>query len=131
MTSSKIEKLAARVEPLAYVVLRIVAGVMFGFHGAQKIFGWYSTFMPPAGSQLWVGGIIELVTGVLLVIGLSTRVAAFIASGQMAVAYTQFHWKLVVAGGAWLPAVNKGELALLYCFLFLFVGAHGAGIASI
>jgi putative oxidoreductase len=131
MTSSKIETLAARVEPLAYAVLRIVAGAMFGFHGAQKIFGWYSTFMPPAGSQLWVGGIIELVTGVLLVVGLFTRVAAFIASGEMAVAYTQFHWKLAVAGGAWLPAVNKGELALLYCFLFLFVAAHGAGIASI
>jgi putative oxidoreductase len=131
MAQSKIDTLALRAEPLVYAALRIVTGALFAFHGAQKILGWYSTFMPPAGSQLWVGGILELVAGVLLVLGLCTRIAAFIASGQMAVAYTQFHWKLAFAGGAWLPAVNKGELALVYCFLLLFIAAHGSGIFSI
>ena len=100
---------------------------MFAFHGAQKIFGWHSQFMPPMGSQLWVGGLIELVGGTLIALGLLTRPMAFLVAGEMAVAYIQFHWKLVMGSGMWLPGVNKGELAVLYCFLFLFVAAHGNG----
>lgn len=87
--------------------------------------------MPAAFSQLWFGGIIELGCGILIAIGLFARPAAFLASGTMAVAYTQFHWKLAFASGMWLPSVNRGEPALLYSFLFLFIAAHGAGAASL
>ena len=131
MGNSKITALAARVEPLAYAALRIVSGAMFAFHGAQKILGWHSEHTPPVGSQLWVGGILELVCGLLIALGLLTRCAAFLASGTMAVAYIQFHWKFAVAGAMWLPALNHGELAVLYCFLFLFVAARGSGSASL
>lgn len=123
---------ATRFEPAAYAALRIVSGLMFACHGVQKIFGWLSTNAPPAlGSQLWFGGIIELVGGVLIALGLFTRGAAFVCSGTMAVAYTQFHWKLALGAWQWLPIVNKGELAALYCFVFLFIWAHGAGVASL
>jgi len=127
MFSTKVREFALRAEPYVYATLRVVAGAMFAFHGAQKILGWQSQFMPPVGSQLWIGGIIELVGGTLIALGLLTRAAAFLASGQMAVAYLQFHWKLAFAGGMWLPGINKGELAVVYCFLFLFIAAHGNG----
>jgi putative oxidoreductase len=123
---------AARAEPLVYAALRMVAGALFAFHGTQKILGWYATNGSPAvGSQIWVGGWIELVGGALVAVGLATRGAAFLASGTMAVAYFQFHWKLAVADGHWLPGVNKGELAVVYCFLFLFVAARGGGLLSL
>jgi putative oxidoreductase len=122
----------SRLEPFAYAALRIVAGVMFLLHGVQKILDWPAPRPgPEVGSQLWIGGIIELVTGSLIALGLFTRPAAFLASGTMAVAYIQYHWKLAFAGSAWLPAVNRGELAALYCFLFLFITAHGAGRAGL
>ena len=98
----------------------------------QKLLSW-----PPGGpsvsvaSQLGIGGVIELACGTLVAIGLFARFAAFLASGTMAVAYFQFHWKLATAGYAWLPIVNKGELAVLYCFVFLYVAARGAGTASV
>jgi len=114
-------------EPASYAALRIVAGLMFFFHGLQKIFGLLSPFQAPFGSQLWIGGVIELVAGLLIALGLFTRAAAFLASGTMAVAYFQFHWKLAVADGKWLPGVNQGEMAVLYCFLFLFIAARGSG----
>ncbi len=113
-----------------YAALRIVGGLMFAFHGFQKIFGVLTEFHPPVGSQLWIGGVIELVTGVAIAAGLLTTWAAFLASGTMAVAYVQFHWKLDV-GAKLLPAVNQGELALLYAFLFLFIACRGAGRWSI
>lgn len=126
------KKWLARIEPIAFAALRIVAGATFFFHGSQKILGWFATRAGPAPfSQLWVGGVIELVCGALVSVGLATRPAAFLASGTMAVAYVQFHWKLQVAGGKFLPLVNQGELAALYCFLFLYVFAHGPGPASI
>lgn len=122
----------SRFEPVAYAALRVVSGTLFAFHGAQKILGWLSTKAPPpVGSQLWVGGVIELVGGVLIALGLFTRHAAFLCSGTMAVAYTQFHWKLAFAGAEWLPIVNKGELAVVYCFVFLFIWAHGPGVSSL
>ena len=74
-----------------YALLRIVSGLMFSFHGLQKLFGVQSTFMPPAGSQLWFGGVIELVAGFAIAAGLFATWAAFLASGEMAVAYLQFH----------------------------------------
>ena len=127
MISVRIRELAVRGEPYIYAALRIVAGAMLAFHGAQKILGWHSQFMPHVGSQLWIGGLIELVGGALIALGLLTRPAAFLVAGQMAVAYIQFHWKFALAGGMWIPAINKGELAVIYCFLFLFIAAHGSG----
>lgn len=121
-----------RFEPAAYAALRIVSGALFWFHGAQKILGWFAVKAPPAfGSQLWVGGVIELIGGALVALGLFTRCAAFVCSGTMAVAYTQFHWKLALGGGQWLPIVNKGELAVVYCFVFLYIWTQGPGVASL
>jgi putative oxidoreductase len=123
---------SARYEAAAFAAMRIVSGLLFSCHGMQKVLGWFAEKgQPPVGSQLWIGGVIELVAGLLIAIGLLTRPAAIIASGTMAVAYFQFHWKLATADFAWLPVVNQGELAVIYCFLFLFIAAHGAGIASV
>ena len=108
----------------AYALLRIVTGFMFAFHGAQKILGVLSEFQPPVGSQLWVGGIIELLGGLAVMLGVQTRWAAFLCSGTMAVAYFQFHWKFQM-GPQFFPAINKGELAALYCFVFLVIAARG------
>lgn len=114
----------ARYSDHAYALLRIVAGLMFAFHGMQKILGVMSDFSPPVGSQLWFGGIIELVAGALIALGLRAREAAFLASGTMAVAYIQFHWKLQM-GENFFPAINKGELAVIYCFVFLYFACRG------
>ena len=108
----------------AYALMRIVAGIMFAFHGAQKILGVFSQFQPPVGSQLWFGGIIELVGGLAIMLGFQTRAAALLCSGMMAVAYFQFHWKFQI-GANFFPALNKGELAALYCFVFLFIATRG------
>jgi putative oxidoreductase len=122
----------ARIEAPAYAAMRIVSGALFSVHGMQKVLGWFATKAgPKIGSQVWVGGVIELVAGVLIAIGLYTRQAAFLASGTMAVAYIQFHWKLQLSGSQWNPIVNKGELAVVYCFLFLFIAARGPGIAAL
>ena len=117
-------KLLKNYEDVIYALLRMVAGFMFAFHGCQKIFGILSDFQPPMGSQLWIGGVIELVAGFLIMLGYQTRPAAFLASGEMAVAYCQFHWGFHL-GPAFFPAVNKGELALLYSFVFLFIASRG------
>jgi len=77
----------------AYALMRIMAGFMFSFHGAQKILGVLSELQPPVGSQLWFGGVIELLGGLAVMLGLQTRIVAFLCSGEMAVAYFQFHWK--------------------------------------
>jgi len=77
----------------AYTLLRIVAGLLFAFHGFQKIFGVLTEYQPPIGTQIWFGGVIELVTGLAIAVGVFTSLAAFLASGTMAVAYVQFHWK--------------------------------------
>lgn len=111
----------------AYALLRIVSGSLFLFHGVQKVFGVLSPMRPPLLSQLGLGGLIELLGGLLVVLGLRTRAAAFLCSGTMAVAYVQFHWKFQ-GGAQLLPGVNKGEPALLYAFLFLFIACRGAGI---
>ena len=110
-----------------YALLRIVTGLLFAFHGYQKFAG---PQVPPAGSQMWFGAVIELVGGLLIALGLATVYAAFLASGTMAVAYTQFHWKLQM-GEAFFPAVNKGELAVVYCFLFLYFACRGGGRYSL
>ena len=117
-----LEKTADHVYPL----LRIVAGLMFSFHGAQKLLGLFGAARPPAGAQLWFAGIIELAGGLAIMLGLFSRPAAFIASGEMAVAYFQVHWKFQM-GERLFPIVNQGELAVLYCFIFLFIAFKGAG----
>lgn len=124
-----LERLLEPKTDVAYVLLRIVSGLLFAFHGVQKVFGVLSDFQPPIGSQLWIGGVIELVAGLAIAAGVFTTWAAFLASGTMAVAYTQFHWKLAF-GAEFFPAVNKGELALLYSVLFLFIACRGGGPMS-
>lgn len=115
-------------EPQAYALLRIMSGFMFSLHGVQKVFGQLTDRpTPDFGTQAWLGGIIELVGGVLIMLGLKTRVAAFISSGTMAVAYIQFHWNFAF-GEAFFPVINRGELAALYCFVFLLIAAKGSGI---
>jgi len=114
----------------AYALLRIVSGAMFAFHGMQKIFGILSPMTPHFPQQVWFGGIIELVGGTLIALGAYTTCAAFITSGQMAVAYVQFHWKLAF-DSRFFPPINKGELAILYSFLFLYIACRGAGIWSV
>ena len=108
----------------AYALMRIVAGFMLMFHGAQKILGVLTESQPPVWSQLWFGGLIELVAGLAVMLGFQTRVAAFLCSGMMAVAYFQFHWKFQI-GPNIFPALNKGELAVLFCFVFLFIACRG------
>jgi putative oxidoreductase len=110
----------------AYVLLRALSGALFAFHGLQKLFGVESTFKPPLWSQVWFGGIIELVCGIAIAVGFRTRWAAFLASGTMAVAYVQFHWAFEFGSRFW-PAVNKGELALVYCLLFFYMACRGGG----
>ena len=110
-------------EPYLYAALRIVAGFLFLWHGTSKLFGF-----PPLGGgghlppMMLVAGIVESCGGTLMLLGLFTPFAAFIASGEMAVAYWTAH-----APHALLPLVNQGELAALYCFLFLFISARGGG----
>ena len=121
----------SKIESIAYATLRIVAGFLFLWHGSQKLLGFPGDHAAPAVfSQMWFGGIIELIGGGLIMVGLLTRPAAFIASGQMAVAYIQFHWKGAL-GTSFLPIVNHGEAAVLYCFIFLYVWAHGPGRLSL
>lgn len=120
-----------------YAAIRIVTGLMFSFHGMQKVFGlmWPAAWpRPPLTSQAGIGGIIELATGLLIAFGLFTRCAAFLASGTMAVAYWQFHVfanQKAVGVGKFIPAINEGTPAALYCFLFLYMACKGAGPWSV
>lgn len=116
----------------AYALLRIMSGFMFAFHGAQIIFRVYAEGFPPTvpWSQMWFGGLIELIGGLLVMVGFQSRWAAFLCSGTMAVAYFQFHWKLQMGRLFW-PALNQGEMAVLYCFVFLYIACRGGGKWSI
>lgn len=106
-----------------YALLRIIAGFLFIFHGAQKLFGF--PLPPPEAPALIIYGAggIELVGGVLVMIGFFTRWAAFLCSGLMAAAYWMAHGTQAL----W-PIANQGELAVLYCFIFLFIAARGVGM---
>jgi putative oxidoreductase len=121
------QRFLARFSPYLYALLRIVAGLLFLQHGLQKLFGIPGGRQPvDVMSQAGLAGIIELVGGALISIGLFTSPVAFIASGEMAVAYFQSH----APRGFW-PLMNGGELAALYCFLFLYFAAVGSGKLSV
>ena len=114
-----------RFEDETYALLRIVSGLLFLWHGSQKLFGFPQEAPEAPAFILYVAGPIELVGGLLLVIGLFTRWAAFFCSGLMAAAYWMAH-----GTNHPLPMLNGGELAVLYCFVFLFIAANGGGIWS-
>ncbi|MEZ4361829.1 MAG: DoxX family protein [Kofleriaceae bacterium] len=118
-----------RFEAPIYAAMRFLFGALFALHGTQKLFGFPLAARHPLelASQLGVGAVLELVCGALIAIGLFTRPAAFVASGMMAVAYFQFHEGYKVAALHWLPPVNHGEPAVMYCFVFLLIAARGAG----
>jgi len=119
----------ARIAPFTLAALRVVAGGLFLAHGVIKVAGFPAGAQPglqPLLSLFGVGGAIEVVTGALLILGLFTRPAAFIASGQMAVAYWLFH-----APASIYPAVNGGDAAILFSFIFLHIAVVGAGAFSL
>jgi putative oxidoreductase len=117
------ERVLGRFAPQLYAIMRIVAGLLFACHGAQKLFGVLGGQQVPLASQFGLAGVIELVGGVMIAIGFLTGTVAFIASGEMAFAYFTAH---MPRGG--LPIQNGGELSVLYCFVFLYIAARGAGI---
>jgi len=117
------KKLAVQI---SYFLLRVVAGLLFFQAGAAIVFGWFGG-MPggqsvPLRSELGIGGVLEFLGGLAIMLGLLTRPVAFILSGEMAVAYWQFHFP----HGTW-PGQNQGLPAVLFCFLFLYMAAYGGG----
>jgi len=116
----------------ALTALRVATGLAFFVHGAQKIFGWFGGMGSDGGTvdlmtRFGAAGIIELGAGALIVAGLFTRLAAFIASGEMAVAYFWIH----SSGGSIWWWENRGEVVLLFSFIFLYLAAVGAGPYSL
>jgi putative oxidoreductase len=116
----------ANLRPYALSALRLVAGFLFLAHGLQKLFGALGGTAHQPGSFMFYAGLIEGVGGLLIMIGLFTRVAAFVSSGQMAAAYFMGH-----AAKDWWPILNRGELAALYCFVFLYLAIAGPGPLSL
>ena len=114
-----------RFSPVTYALMRIVFGFLWLFHGLQK-FGVFGGDAADPGTLRFTAGLIEVVAGALIMVGLFTRPAAFIASGQMAVAYFMAH-----APRAMWPLFNGGEPAVLFCFAFLYIASRGAGIWSL
>ncbi len=117
-----------RAKQVMYFLLRVVAGLMFFQAGTTKMFGWFGGVPgmpggpPPLMSQLGIGGVLEVFGGILIMLGFFTRPVAFILSGEMAVAYFQFHQPK----GVW-PVQNHGIPAVLFCFIFLYMAARGGG----
>ena len=123
------ERAVSKYGPHLYVLLRVVAGLLFACHGAQKLFGvfggvgGYPGAAVPLFSLMGLAGCIELVGGLLIALGILTIFAAFVASGEMAFAYFMQHFPR-----SFWPIENEGEVAVLYCFLFLYIAAHGTGV---
>lgn len=112
----------SRYEEIVLGLLRAMAGLMLMQHGAQKLLGLLGGEVAPVMSRGWFAGVLELVLGAMVALGLCTRIAAFILSGEMAFAYFLVH----APNGFW-PVLNHGELAVLYCFVFLYLAARGGG----
>jgi putative oxidoreductase len=116
-----------RAVQVTYFLLRVVAGFLFCQSGGLILFGWFGGIpgqpgRPPLTSQTGIGGVLEFIGGIAIMLGLFTRPVAFILSGMMAVAYWQFH----APNGAW-PLQNQGVPAVLFCFIFLYMAARGGG----
>ena len=120
------ERVLGRFAPQIYALLRIVAGLLFACHGAQKLFGVLGGTPVVLASQLGLAGVIELVGGLMIATGFFASIAAFIASGEMASAYFLQH----APRSIW-PIMNGGELSVLYCFLFLYIASRGNGVWSL
>jgi putative oxidoreductase len=126
-----VEKLLGSYAPQIYAILRIVVGFLFFCHGLQKVFGFFGGVngagaAAPLFSLFGVAGMIEIIGGLLVILGLFTGTVAFILSGQMAVAYFIGHFPASI----W-PLENKGEEAVFYCFIFLYMATQGSGIWSL
>jgi putative oxidoreductase len=120
------ERWLGRLSELFYAALRFVAGAMFACHGAQKLFGVLGGQKMTGSPLMLTASIIELVGGILIALGLIAGLAAFVSSGEMAFAYFMAH----ASRGPW-PIQNGGELAVLYCFVFLFIASRGSGPISL
>jgi putative oxidoreductase len=125
------ERILGPYSPYLYAVMRIVVGFLFACYGAQKLFGVFgglgqSGESAPLFSLMGLAGLIEFFGGLCVMLGLVTGTAAFIASGQMAAAYFMAHHPQ-----GFLPILNKGEPAVLFCFIFLYIASKGAGVWSI
>lgn len=119
----KLEETIARYAPYVLSILRIVAGLLFLEHGMSRLFGFPSPLPPsPILSLYWFAGAIEFFGGLLVLLGLFTRPAAFIMSGEMAFAYFMSH-----APHGLFPILNRGDAAILFCFIFLYLVFAGAG----
>jgi putative oxidoreductase len=138
MTANLDTRLAGLHSPVL-TAFRIVFGLLYTLHGSMKLFGWPVGAAAPVGAwPFWWAGLIEFVLGIMITVGVLTRIAAFIASGEMAFAYFYNHWPPLKGGdtASFWPfdpqmGGNGGELAILYCFAFLLIATTGAGIASV
>jgi putative oxidoreductase len=128
-----------RYAPTTYALFRIVFGYLFLIFGLQKLFGWFGGPAAPLASMMGAAGIIETACGLLILLGFFTRYAAFVASGEMAVAYFYIHVMMIGLGpggpgmplGLLIPPMNMGERSVMFCFAFLFIASRGAGIWSV
>jgi putative oxidoreductase len=124
---SSLESRLTAYRPQALAILRIITALLFMAHGTGKLLGFPDTGMsPPLFSLFGFAGVLELVGGILLIIGLFTRPVAFILAGEMAVAYFMAH-----APQSFFPILNNGESAILFCFVFLYLVVAGAGAWSL
>ncbi len=119
-------RVLGRFSGLFYALMRLTVALLYASHGAQKLFGLFGGHQVPLVSQLGLAGVIELFCGLMIAFGLETRVAAFIASGEMAWAYFQVH----APNSVW-PIVNRGEPAVAFCFVFLYIASMGSGPYSL
>jgi len=125
-----------RYAPITYALFRIVFGFLFLCYGLQKMLGWFGGQVPPLASMQGAAGVIETVCGLLIMVGLFTRLAAFLASGEMAIAFWYIHVMTIAAGknlgAAGLVPINNGGIdAVAFCFAFLYICSRGPGIWSV
>ena len=120
------ERWLGRYSETIYCAMRLMLGLAYSCHGAQKLFGAFGAQAATDKPLMLLAGVIEFFGGLLIALGLKAGYAAFIASGQMAAAYFIAHFP-----GGFLPILNKGELSMVYCFVFLYVAAKGSGAISL